>query len=342
MRQIFVPAVGQYENIGDIVLRRPLLDFLRPHGRLHIYLGPSPEGYRAGLALHDEDVVYSSFPTWYRALVRSGTDYAFKPGEIQLSAAGMKEHVAMLPALALIRLRRGSVVRVGSGAREASGAWALPVRPSVGLSTLVAWRDGDTARLLGGEVMPDLGFATGSGGDGRHRGVLVVSMRGDRPSPSDDWIEAGRRVSDQRGLTIVAATQVRRDDARTRELAERLDGTAITWDGVDHARQEDALRDLYRGCAIAVSDRLHVLITAVTEGAAPVAPLTAPSTKIDRHLLAAGFPAVSFDAAEANSGQIVELIEANLALLDDIPGLLATASDRIRSVAERIEQGLSR
>ena len=59
--QIFAVGRGQYENVGDIILRRQLLDWLRPVGRLHVYVGQSPDGYDQGLGLRDGDVVYRSF-----------------------------------------------------------------------------------------------------------------------------------------------------------------------------------------------------------------------------------------------------------------------------------------
>ena len=106
-REIFVPARGQYDNIGDILLRRQLLDWLRDSGTLHIYLGQSPVGYDEGLRLRTGDVLYRSFRHWYVAALwsaaRGRASYAFKPGEIQLTLIGMKEHLSMLPVIALIR-----------------------------------------------------------------------------------------------------------------------------------------------------------------------------------------------------------------------------------------------
>ena len=56
-RQIFAVGRGQYENIGDIILRRPLLDWAREAGDLHVYVGASPEGYDEGLGLQPGDTV---------------------------------------------------------------------------------------------------------------------------------------------------------------------------------------------------------------------------------------------------------------------------------------------
>jgi hypothetical protein len=75
-KQIFVPARGQFDNIGDILLRRQLLDWLRSSGPLHVYLGSSPPGYAEGLRLQPEDVRYHSFRAWYLAALRSAARYS--------------------------------------------------------------------------------------------------------------------------------------------------------------------------------------------------------------------------------------------------------------------------
>ena len=51
MNNVFVPLVGQYSNIGDIILRRPLARWIQNCGRLHVYTGNAPDGYIEGLQL---------------------------------------------------------------------------------------------------------------------------------------------------------------------------------------------------------------------------------------------------------------------------------------------------
>ena len=151
-RQIFVPGVGQYENIGDIILRRELIAWLQPLGGLHVYVGPSPEGYAESLGLGPDAVLYRSFGAYYTAALKQAwagrADYVFKPGEIQLTLVGMKEHLSVLPMLLAIRARLGRVARVGSGARNFAPLPRLLITPSILLSQLVAWRDPKTAAYL--------------------------------------------------------------------------------------------------------------------------------------------------------------------------------------------------
>ncbi|MGY1749252.1 glycosyltransferase [Modestobacter sp. SYSU DS0511] len=294
--KIFVPGVGQHENIGDIILRRQLLDRLRQLGDLHVYAGSSTDGYDEGLGLRPSDTVYRSFGRWYRrALVESVSGratYVFKPGEIQLTLIGMKEHISMLPVVLAARLRGKAVVRLGVGSRNFSPLPRLLVRPSIAASNLTLWRDEGTSRYMRGGSMPDLAFNEGSpvpampssGG----RGLLVVSMRADRAPTPPNWYAAVNQTADRLGLKVLAVSQVLRDNPKTLELAQHLGAEAVTWSGERHGDQEAYLRSIYRETRLVVSDRLHVLVAGLTEGAVPAALLTDDSDKIERHFAAAG------------------------------------------------------
>ena len=70
MTEIYVPGIGQYDNIGDIILRRQLLRWLEPMGRLHVFIGNAPAGYGESLELGPEHRTYRSFTAWYRSGLR--------------------------------------------------------------------------------------------------------------------------------------------------------------------------------------------------------------------------------------------------------------------------------
>ncbi|WP_243075656.1 glycosyltransferase [Microbacterium sp. SS28] len=340
--EIYVPGIGQYDNIGDIILRRRLLRWLEPLGRLHVFVGNAPAGYAESL-VGPEHVVYRSFTAWYRAAladaVRGKAAYVFKPGEIQITFAGLKEHLSTLPLLAAIKLRRKPVIRVGAGARGFERIPKLLMQPSLAMTDLIAWRDARTAAFLGrGEVMPDLAFGEGEAeprGDEK-RSLLIVSMRSDRAIPSDAWFAAVRSFADDRELDVVSVVQVERDAERSRLLADRLGGRYHEWSGDDHERHERELRELYQQTSVAVSDRLHVLITAVTEGAAPFAPLVDDSDKIDRHFAAAGIEGVSLPTSGVSEGVIRDALAKAADSWPRVQSALATARTQLESVQARV------
>ncbi|WP_428312166.1 polysaccharide pyruvyl transferase family protein [Hydrocarboniphaga sp.] len=321
-KKIFLPLIGQYHNIGDIILRRPLASWLRPAGELHIFVGKAEQDYIDGLGLLPEDKIYTSFSTFYRAALKAAlkgqAHYVFKPGEIQLTVVGMKEHIAVLPLVMLVRAFGGSVARIGAGARNFLPLPRALMYPSNALSQLVYWRDGVTADYLQkGTVMPDLAFWEGAyakqgSDDGQIRDTVVVSMRGDRPMLGSAWLEGITAFAKQNAYRIEVVTQVLGDEGRARELAAAMGGVAVDWDGNAHGPQEQLLRAIYARSVLAVSDRLHVLIAAYTEGVVPVAPETTPSGKVGRHFAVLDLESVAAALPNPTAARVCEVLEASV------------------------------
>lgn len=338
---VFVPVVGQYENIGDVILRRELVNWLQAAGELHVFVGRSPSGYDRGLDLPPSAHLYRSFAAWYlaalRRALRGSAHYAFKPGEIQLSLPGLKEHVIVLPLLALIRLGKGKIVRVGSGARDANGKFRPFILPSVCMSHLVRWRDTDTAYFFGrGTPMPDLAFAQGAptatAFAPRARPKIVISMRGDHAFPDDDWFTTVRVTGQRLGLDLCVVSQVERDSDRSREISERLGAELLEWDGSDHDAAETRLRQVYARTELVISDRLHVCIAALTEGAVPACLSRGGSAKIDRHFSTAGLGAIAVDLDRNSSSSASDALLSLIGRRREIPAQLASARDTLNVV----------
>jgi glycosyltransferase involved in cell wall biosynthesis len=260
----------------------------------------------------------------------------------------------MLPVVALVRARGGAVARVGVGSRGFARVPRALIRPSIALSNLSLWRDASTTGYLGtGETMPDLGFGEGGAPAGAteaaaheatsRRDVLVVSLRSDlgyRADPSEEWLSGVREFARRQGLEIWTATQVHVDDERSIRLAKALGGQALGWDGGAHGEQEARLRELYQRAAVVVSDRLHVLIAALTEGAVPAGLLLDSSDKIERHFAAAGIHDVSVASAAMTESQIVEWLERTVSRGPELLDQLAEARTQLADAKARLAKVL--
>lgn len=353
MRSIFIPVVGQYDNIGDVILRRALLRWLQRCGRVHAYVGGSaPAGYVSGLQIGPEHVVHPSLRHWARLSIsdlKSTTPaaYVFKPGEIQMTVRGLKEHLGLLPILTTIKARGGPIVRVGVGSRNQALLPGLLVRPSVWLSDLSLWRDEETRDFMRrGEVIPDLAFEEGARShdlrDASPSGLrLVVSLRSDRPYPSDTWVRAVREFARSAQLEIVVVTQVARDAPRSVALRRELDAELLNWDGRDHVAQESALRDIYAHCAGVISDRLHVLIAGVTEGAVPVGLVERQETKVARHFAAAGFTGVAINCEGWTMSRMCAALHAAVGQRATALANLREARERLALARDQVERALT-
>nr|WP_280759840.1 hypothetical protein [Prescottella agglutinans] len=115
-----------------------------------------------------------------------------------------------------------------------------------------------------------------------------------------------QQISSAKGLEPIVVVQVRRDSLRARAIADRLHCSVVDWTGETHHVQEQRLRNVYRQSEAVVSDRLHVLIMALTEGAIPLGLMEHEDTKIGRHFRAAGFETVSWDVSGWTSEEIVQ------------------------------------
>jgi len=319
VRDVLVSARGQSDNLGDSVLRRGLLDALRPLGRLVVNVDGLPDGYVAALGLQAQDLLVRDRRDWARRTLSGawgGAVYGFNAGETYATAGYAGHLLKTAPLITVSRLRGGAGLHVGLGLRAPHRLWGRVLGAALLPCDVVAWRDGDSRAWAGrGDVAPDWGYAFGTpdlsaarSGDGRP--VLAVSLRGDRPAPGAVWIDAVRALASQRSLEVVVVPQVGRDLARARELAADLDGELVPWDGVDHAAAEKVVRDVYRRASFVVSDRLHALVLGHTEGALPVGLAPGSAGKLERSLSAVGATGVAFTTGGLSVAEVVARVEA--------------------------------
>jgi len=338
VRHIFVAVHGQGDNIGDSVLRRAMLGAIQiPNSQRHVLVGGVPSSYIEGLALSSVDHVYTSRATWERNLLRyaltGSASYVSNAGEMQVNRRRKRIGLVEGPLARLVRATGGGLVHTGVGLRDPeSHAW--PVKLVASQARVVAWRD-EPSRLSTqmGTVYPDWAFSEGSLPEewGAQRGTLAVSMRGDQPPPTGEWISVVREFASRHHLSIVAVTQVARDEARSNELATMLDGTVEPWDGTSHRYQEKRVRWIYGRSAAVISDRMHALIMGATEGAVPLGFTVGKSRKIGRTFEGAGLS----DPSRASSDFGVE---SNLTWLDHRLESATTLGSDVAGTRERIAQ----
>lgn len=334
----FITLRGQFDNVGDVILRRQLAGWF--DGPCIVYVGNAPAEFVDALELESK-VVVQSFWKFLRLIVTSpsGSSYVFKPGETQLSMAGMKENVGMLPMLVWLRARGGSVLRIGVGARGSSPLYSALCKPAIKVSHVNKWRDVHTVSVLGsGELMPDLAFAEGSRSDDwvRERTVIAISLRGDRPTPGRQWIAAVRRCADENNAKLIVVSQVRRDDERSSWLAGQLGVAAVLCNAKPSSVIERDLRELYKQCALVVSNRLHVLIAALTEGAPVSACVPGGSEKIAGHLSVVGLGHVAIDSDRISEDECVSRLSSEIPTHRSLVSTVQDARSQIDAVHEEV------
>ncbi|WP_336641750.1 polysaccharide pyruvyl transferase family protein [Microbacterium sp. USHLN272] len=295
---------GQTDNIGDSVLRRPYADVLRTASALTVWAGDPAEGYVAGLGLRESEISrsYSSWLAnlWKDALVGRAA-FAFNPGEFTVTRKGF---IMILPALApiiLIRARRRPIIWAGAGVRATRRGYTWPFRFIARSASVLTWREPSSAARIGAgaELAPDWAFGIDASGTPAERSFLALSLRGDRPPPTVEWLQAVRSFAARAGLTPLVVTQVRRDEARSREIASFLGCDIVGWETERHDSAERRVRDVYSRSRVILSDRLHALIIGATEGALPLGWTSDASPKIEHHLSTVGLESFSLAGQES-------------------------------------------
>ncbi|WAC59872.1 polysaccharide pyruvyl transferase family protein [Brevundimonas sp. SL130] len=344
---VFAVSSGQDDNIGDIVLRRRFLDALRPLGPINVLLGENSPGFVEGLMLGASDVVYTGLEDWRAALDvasrRGRVLVADNPGEVDLTPGLVKQQILLMPNLFGVRRRKGRVVRFGTGIRSPhSGVWGLiynlAFRTTLMFHEPVRWRDPISRDTFGiGSVMPDWGFAdigpervAMTANDARN--LFVISQRVDRPLPSAEWIDGVKMFCAAAGLKPYVVTQVVRDQPRSDWLADALGADQLPWDGQNPRRHENNLREIYRQTALVLSDRLHVLIVAMTEGAPPLCISEHSESKIGRHMDAVNYADVSIQVSGLSSVEIAALCHNNVNRGAELEAAVKRARKEIESV----------
>ncbi|GLJ60720.1 hypothetical protein GCM10017576_08490 [Microbacterium barkeri] len=314
---VFVSIVGQDDNLGDSVLRRGLVEALRSPGRtLHIFTGKNGDAYVEGVGVRDDDVRYISLRAWRRAALLTSlkrrTMIVFNAGEVVVEPSRAHLGWRELVLSSVARLRGGGAVHAGLGIRSPRYRGDLALRATLRVCRFVSWRDADSRNAIGrGGVLPDWAFALSREISGESsRGLLVVSMRGDRAMPSEAWCTAVKTISAREGLRICVLSQVVRDNERATQLHALLDAEELRlWDGASHRRHEEDVRRLYRDARYVVSDRLHALIIGVTEGALPLGLTTEENGKLARTLAPAGIgEVVEFVTDSAQGTALAECV----------------------------------
>lgn len=361
MTRVFLSTWGQNDNIGDSILRRGLLRTFqvdRPV-ELHVHVGPKDnrfieshnirgddERYLAALGFRGNEVHYEMRSDWWRAAMtgfaRDRTLLVQTAGELVFPRDRPFAGWRTVVGLAAARVRGGAGVQVGAGMRSPDVRPPVLERMARRQFAVVAWRDAATRDAFGvGDVAPDWAYDEGSlpadhisDTTDSSRVLLAVTLRGDRPAPTDDLLERLRETADRLSLELQVYTQVRRDRERAYELAERLSTSTepIVFGEETHVEWEERMRALYRRSRAVASDRAHALIIGATEGAIPLAFSGGSTEKAQRVLAPAGLRTPDRFDIEA----VVNSVQS---MLDDprsIARSIAAAQQRIAELRERL------
>lgn len=347
----FVSLTGPAGNIGDALIRRETLGWaIGTSDELVAYMGDAPEVWLRQLGLPDGTVMLrskKSVPRWLWLLITAPPRpvLVFEAGEIPLDRGNGIRELVFLAETIIVRLKGGVVVRPPRGIRAPSWPALAIHRLAARLSQFALWRDASTMALARrGRLVPDIGFSAGrqAGLPWEERTELLVSLRGARPLPDAAWLSAVRECAERSGLSIRTVVQVREDEDRARELAQRLGGAFTPWGDTDPLLQEERLRERYSAARIVISDRMHVLVLAALSGAVPLELVPRPTRKIADAFAAIGLDGVSFDATAIEPAQLREVLHATRARAAEVAERVQRADSTLAVIQREIRDAVRR
>lgn len=290
----YFPIRHQFENLGDVLIVRGVLDALREHGSVRVVAPDTPPSLVGLLALRPEEMAERS--DWLKGLAglsgrgRGRRVMVLKPGAVVNPRTGKERLKALtrLASLAGVRVLGAGGAQFGYSASGLRTPWRQIEMAKVRLLTVARPRDERTVADLRLAVpaapdaivlcrdVPPPGPATG-------RTRLVVSLR-DGEGVDDGNIEAlGRALratADAAGLELTLVTQVRRDHPVNERIAAAAQADdLLVWDD-DDVETRQPIYVAYQQAAAVVSNRLHVLLVAWRSGAPVVAVVGDEGSKI--------------------------------------------------------------
>lgn len=347
----FVSLTGPDGNIGDALIRRATLEWaLGTSDELVVYTGAAPDVWIRQLGVPADAVILRtkrSVPRWLWMLLTSPRRpvLVFEAGEVPLERGNGLRELVFLAETMLVRLKRGVIVRPPRGIRAPSNPAAWLHARAARLSQIALWRDAHSAAVVGGaSIAPDIGFAakTPEATTRRERNELIVSFRGARPMPGTAWLEAVRATAEAADLRIRTVVQVREDESRARELADALGGEFDPWGDTDSVTQESRLRERYARARLVISDRMHVLVLAALDGAAPAELVPNPTRKIADAFATIGIRDISRDAEACDADQMRSFLVAQFDRAAEIGERIHEARQRLAQIEHDMRETIRR
>lgn len=293
IQNVFAQLPGQDDNLGDSALRVAYLEALRGAGRhVHVFLGAPTTDYTSVFAAAPDVTLYEQRVGWDRALAASARPvYAFNAGEIN-PRPGVFPGPRRAAECARVLESGGALIVAGVGIKSVEDAGSVTFDNVMRDASIMSWRDQGSRDAAGfGDFAPDWAYSLGTPiaewAPAAERSLTAVTLRFDRPWPSDAWFTAVRAFASETGTRIVTLAQVARDAPRAVRLAEVLGGEYLMAPSMRHDDMDIHVRAVYGRSLTVVSDRAHGLIMGATEGAYPIGSGSDPQ-KIVRLLSAVG------------------------------------------------------
>lgn len=318
--EVFMSLVAQEDNLGDLVIRRQVLQYAAATGaRIHLLAAGMPKGFIEPFGLSDQEILYWSKSTFTRSMIRQAfrrrVTLILSPGPEHL-APGWKGWLQILGQIGrtlFLRCFGGRIVALGRSVLGVKSKWRiLAARLSARLTNVYFARDHASVAALRSPVVkfaPDVAFdlQVSPSVVPVTRPLAALSFRREGGPRVDDLKHLVEEL-ESRGLQPILVSQVRRDDSVHAELAAAAGCDAVLWGAHSHGDQLDRVHEIYSRSKVVVSNRLHALIFGAVNGASP---LPYGGNDMSKPLATVG-PVLSVRAIQSDMSDLVAALDGCL------------------------------
>ena len=294
---IFYDAETQFENLGDLLINKILLQELRNFGKLRINLEAVPSWYRDKIAASSSESIDKKDGKFENQIFWEGLKNALNPNVdvymIQLPGhySGSVHGRALkkilyfwLLKIAGVRIcRLGASIGSFSDERARLERWQSKFMHYYSVRDSLSEQYAKEVGIRNPKFFPDLAWLvtplSTEDSLSREREYVVLSFR-EPVSASEDsqdchkhfWTALDRavdRVANELLLRMVVSYQVERDYAFSKEIFDRYENDydiRLMESKIDDV----SMRDIYSDARITFSNRLHVLMMSMAYGSLPL------------------------------------------------------------------------
>jgi polysaccharide pyruvyl transferase WcaK-like protein len=275
----------QYENMGDLVINRECIALLRERGNVLVNTDGVPMRFLEGLGLSSTEEEKNSRKFWQRILLsafrrKTGTYLVLVPGAV-IGGANFFQGVRHgLLALSYEFLRRIGVKTIRLGAslgpftplRSKLEAWKGRTMHFVGLRDSLSIEQARKLGIRSSKRFPDMALLlpTHASTKMHDRSCIVVSFRAHTsvvlPDLARQIEEVIDKIDPEQNAEIIFSAQVARDQPVMNEIFHLINCSRPK-NIVSLIDDQPGLFSLYGRADVVISNRLHVLIFALSRGA---------------------------------------------------------------------------
>lgn len=290
-KKCFIILSGQYENYGDVMHRRGLLNVLHDYSQIYALAPGNNQNFKC--LIDDERIIWIESPSqWLMEMFYVNniqSDIYFCSGEMNTKLSRIvKELCLLIPFYLRSKLGGATINRVGIGLGKILPKNICIWKFIFKFSDKVIFRTKKDFNLMniGDGYVPDLAYFSSKNRlikFNSEKTEVALSFRGDRKILPDIFFQNLFAFCSTNSLIPYIYSQVEFDDEISSYYSQKYEINMVTSTQIPLSEREKVMRNLFPQTKYLLSDRLHSLILGHINGIQPIYVDRGNSSKVMDH-----------------------------------------------------------